>query len=109
LTAIEGVDPCSCAFISQASSPSQLSFIALAFCATTNLYYNLKLKLFASVSAIRLLKPANDQYAPFGLDKLWQVFRLADLLNPRGHIGFAGYLYAYRFPITYRQYVEYME
>jgi hypothetical protein len=56
-----------------------------------------------------LLKPTNDQYAPLRLDKLWQVFRLANLLNPRGHIGFAGDLYAYGFAIAYGQYVEYME
>jgi hypothetical protein len=71
--------------------------------------YTLQLHFLASPSAVRLLVPAQNKDAPFATDQFWQILRFANLFNPTAHIGFAGYLYPYRFPIPYRQYVKYME
>jgi hypothetical protein len=56
-----------------------------------------------------LFVPAQNKDAPLAAYEFGQVFRLANLFNPTRHIGFAGYLNAYRFPIAYSQYIEYME
>jgi hypothetical protein len=74
----------------------------------TLLFY-LQLHFLASPSSIRLLKPTNHQYAPVRPQQFWQVFGLANLLYPAGHIGLAGDLYAHRFAITNCQNIKYME
>jgi hypothetical protein len=68
-----------------------------------------QLGFFASPSAVWLLVPTKNDYAPLAAYEFWQVFRLANLFNPTAHIGFAGDLNAYRFAIAYSQYVKYME
>ena len=76
---------------------------------TTNQNYTSQLHFFASPSAVRLLVPAKNKDAPLAAYKFRQVFRLTNLFNPTAHIGFASDLDTYRFPIAYRQYIEYME
>jgi hypothetical protein len=73
------------------------------------LYLTSQLNFFASPSAIRLFVPAQDKNAPLAAYEFRQVFRLANLFNPTAHIGFASDLDTYRFPITYSQYIKYME